>query len=80
MHKISARAEAPLKGHDSVVALLFQENAGTVYTFLKQHLLKRESTQQPVRLRLEWLHTDHVTALKHSTALRLSQSLLRANF
>lgn len=55
----------PLKGHESVVALLFQESAGIVYSFLKQQLLKRGSTQKPVERRFEWHHTgwpDHVTA------------------
>lgn len=48
-----------------MVALLFQESAGTVYSFLKQQPLKGGSTQKPVELRFEWLRTgqpDHVTA------------------
>lgn len=64
MQSISGRAEVPLKGHGTVVAL-FQESAGAVYSFLKQHLLKRGSIQKPVELRFEWLHSGwpgHVTA------------------
>ncbi len=50
MHQISVRVEVPLKGHESVAALLFQESAGTVYSFLKQQLLKRGSAQKPAEL------------------------------
>ena len=83
MHSISARAEVPLKGMNTVLALLFQESAGTVYSFQKQLILKGESTQPPAQLRSQWLRTgrpDNVTAEQHSTALRLSRSRLKATF
>lgn len=78
MHSISARADMPLKGNESVVGLLFQESVAGVYSFLKQQLLKRGSTQKPVQRRHEWLHTgrpNHVTADWHSNALRLYLSV-----
>lgn len=45
----------PLKGHEPLIAVLFQESAGTVYSFLKQQPLKR-GTQKPAELSFEWLH------------------------
>lgn len=68
----------PLQGHELVIALLFQECAGTVYSFLKQQLLKRGSTQKPAELDLNGStgQHDHVTADEHSTALRSSVSVV----